>query len=118
MSGLWGPFTSVKTTPSEWLYGGGSIPTRRPTTRKRARAVAKGGGRGRPAVWVVGTDAAAPVAVDDEQIEPAVVVVVEPAESAAHHRGYVARHAVTESSLRERNPRLRRDVLQAVARER
>ena len=51
------------------------------------------------------------VRVDDEEVEPAVVVVVEPAEAAAHHRLGVVRHAEAERALPEVEPDLlRRDV--------
>ena len=50
------------------------------------------------------------VRVDGEEVEPAVVVVVEPAETAAHHPVYVVRHAEAEVVLREVEPDLRRDV--------
>ena len=50
------------------------------------------------------------VRVDDEQVEPAVAVVVEPAEAAAHHRGRIQRHAEAESAVSEGQPDLRRDV--------
>ena len=39
------------------------------------------------------------VRVDDEQVEPAVRVVVEPAEPAAHHRRRVARHSEAEGAV-------------------
>ena len=42
--------------------------------------------RGRPPCVVPGADVRVGVRVDDEQVDPAVVVVVEPAEPAAHHR--------------------------------
>src|SRR5207237_5904261 len=46
-------------------------------------------------------DIAVGIRVDDEEVEPAVVVVVEPAEPAAHHRAYVVRHPVAERALPE-----------------
>src|SRR5437870_1810837 len=58
--------------------------------------VAEEGGARKSAVRRIRTDVAFPVAIDDEEIEPAVVVVVEPAEPAAHHRGDILRYAVPE----------------------
>ncbi len=52
------------------------------------------------------------VRVDSEQVEPAVVVVVEPAEAAAHHRLGVRGHAEAEGALAEVQAPLLRDVLQ------
>src|SRR5438876_424273 len=104
----------VKTAPSEWSYGGRSRPTCRPTSLKRARPSGGGGGRpppgrggaragrpgagggraglvgewrggGGPAVLGVRADVALAVGVDDEEVQSAVVVVVDPAEPAAHH---------------------------------
>src|SRR6476661_7216156 len=50
--------------------------------------------------------------VDDEQVEPAVPVIVEPADSSAHHGGQVVGDAEAEGSLAEVEPDLRRDVLE------
>ncbi len=50
------------------------------------------------------------VAVDGEQVEPAIVVVVQPAEAAAHHRLRVVRHSVAEGALAEIDPALRCNV--------
>ena len=57
------------------------------------------------------------VAVDDEQVDPAVVVVVEPANAPAHHRRRVRADAVAERALAEIEPDLPRHVLQPDARE-
>ena len=53
------------------------------------------------------------VRVDDEQVHPAVVVVVDPADAAAHHGGGIAGHAVAERALAEVDADLLRHVLQA-----
>ena len=50
------------------------------------------------------------VRVDGEEVEPAVVVVVEPAEPAAHHPVHLVRHPEREVVLAEVEPDLRRDV--------
>ncbi len=57
------------------------------------------------------------IRVHREEIEPPVVVVVEPADSAAHHRLLVVGHRVAEGALPEVEPELRRDVDQAELRE-
>ena len=53
------------------------------------------------------------VGVDDEEVEPAVVVVVQPADAAAHHRLGVVGHRVAERVLVEVDAELRRDVHEA-----
>ena len=53
------------------------------------------------------------VGIDDVEVEPAVVVVVDPAEPPAHHRHRVVRHAEPERALPERQPGLARDVLKS-----
>ena len=58
------------------------------------------------------------VGVDDVEVEPAVVVVVEPAEAAAHHRVRLVGGPETECGLPEVEPDLRGDVLQPDAAER
>ena len=50
--------------------------------------------------------------VDDEQVEPAVAVVVEPADTPSHHRGQVVGDAEAEGAVAEVEPDLRRDVLE------
>ena len=55
------------------------------------------------------------VGVDDEEVEPAVVVVVQPAEPAAHHRRRVEGHAEAKGALAEREADLGGDVLQLCA---
>ena len=55
------------------------------------------------------------VGVDREEVEPAVVVVVEPAEAAAHHRVDVVCHPEAEVVLGEVQPSLPRDVGEANA---
>src|SRR6185436_7135250 len=50
--------------------------------------------------------------VDDEQVEPAVPVVVEPADTSPHHGGQVVGDSEAEGSLAEVEPDLRRDVLE------
>ena len=55
------------------------------------------------------------VVVDREEVEPAVVVVVEPADSAAHHRLLFRRQAVPERALLEVESRAGGDVRQPVA---
>jgi hypothetical protein len=50
------------------------------------------------------------VRVDDEEVEPAVVVEIDPAEAAAHHPVHVVRHAEGEVVLPEVQPDLLRDV--------
>ncbi len=50
--------------------------------------------------------------VDDEQVEPAVPVVVEPADTPSHHGGQVVGDSEAEGSLAEVEPDLRRDVLE------
>src|SRR5581483_2622528 len=61
---------------------------------------------------------AARVRVDDEEVLPAVAVVVEPAEAAAHHRLGLRRDAVAEGSLAEVEAERGRDVAKADAGER
>src|SRR3981081_3175872 len=56
------------------------------------------------------------VRVDGEEIEPAVAVVVDPADAPAHHRLVVVRHPEPEPHLPEGESHRRRYVLQAVAR--
>ena len=67
------------------------------------------------AVLVPCADVGLGVVVHDEQVEPAVVVVVEPAEPAAHHRRRVGRDAEAEGALPEIEADLLRDVRQANA---
>jgi hypothetical protein len=55
------------------------------------------------------------VVVHRVQREPAAVVVIEPAEAAAHHRGRVVRDAEAERALLEVEPDGGGDVRQAVA---
>ena len=50
------------------------------------------------------------VAVDDEEIEPAVLVVVEPAQAAADHRGRIGLLAEAEGSMPEAKASLRGHV--------
>ncbi len=57
------------------------------------------------------------VGVDDVEVEPAVVVVVEPAEAASHHRIRLVRDPEPECGLPEVEPDLRGDVLQPHAAE-
>ena len=58
------------------------------------------------------------IRVDDEEVEPAVVVVVDPAQAAAHHRLGLVAHAEVECALREVEPDLGGDILQMNAAER
>ena len=62
------------------------------------------------AVGVRGNDVDVRVRVDDEEVEPAVRVVVQPAEPAAHHRRRVQGLPVTERTLAEVEPDLGGDV--------
>ena len=57
-----------------------------------------------------GNDVDVRVRVDDEEVEPAVRVVVQPAEPAAHHRRRVQGLPVTERTLAEVEPDLGCDV--------
>ena len=52
------------------------------------------------------------VGVDDEQVEPAVGVVVDPAQAGAHHRLGLVVDAEAERALREVEPHLSGDVVQ------
>src|SRR5206468_6706241 len=72
-------------------------------------------GAGEPAVGRVSADVSLAVTVDDEEVEPAVVVVVEPAEAAAHHRGRIVRDPVAERSLPEGEADRWSDVREAIA---
>ena len=58
-------------------------------------------GRRQAAVSLPGVGVRVGVRVDDEQVLPAVVVVVEPADPAAHHCPIVVRHPVAEGALPE-----------------
>ncbi len=70
------------------------------------------------AALVPGGELGVRVGVDDEEVEPAVCVVVEPAEAAAHHRRRVVRHAEPECAVAEAQAHRRRDVRQRRAVER
>ena len=50
------------------------------------------------------------VGVHDEQVEPSVLVVVEPAQAATHHGRGIRRHAPPEGAVAEAQPDLGRDV--------
>ena len=65
-----------------------------------------------PATGGVRGDVGVRVRVHDVEVEPAVAVVVEPAEAAAHHRRLVAGHAEAERALADVEPDAPRDVLQ------
>ena len=67
---------------------------------------------------VRGNDVDVRVRVDDEEVEPAVRVVVQPAEPAAHHRRRVQGHPVPERTLAEVEPDLVGDVHERRAAER
>ena len=56
------------------------------TSTKRPPTLWKSALRGRPPLLRPAVVVDVRVRVDDEEVEPAVVVVVEPAEAAAHHR--------------------------------
>ena len=71
---------------------------------------------GEPAAGRVRADVALPVAVHHEEVEPAVAVVVDEAQPAAHHRRGVVGDAVPERALPEVEPDLRRHVVQPVPR--
>ena len=73
---------------------------------------------GKTALRLPGEQVGGRVRVDDEQVEPAVVVVVEPAQAAAHHGRGVARHAEAERALTEVEADLARDVNEGRAAER
>ena len=55
------------------------------------------------------------IRVDGEEVEPAVVVDVDPADAAAHHRGHVHRRPRAEGVLLEVDPDRRGDVLEVGA---
>ena len=74
--------------------------------------------RGQPAVRLPGRQVVVGVGVDGEEVEPTVVVEIEPADASAHHRGRVVRDAEAERSLAEVEADLLRHVGQAEARER
>ena len=64
-----------------------------------------------PAPWQAalrlrGDDVDVRMRVDDEEVEPAVTVVVEPAQSSAHHRCRIQRHPESERSVAEVEPNL------------
>ena len=69
--------------------------------------------RRQPAAGLPPGDVRLGVRVDRVQVEPAVAVVVEPADATAHHRGLVARDAEAERLVAEVEPDPRRDVRQA-----
>ncbi len=72
-------------------------------------------GRRQAAVRLPAVGVRVRVRVDDEQVLPAVVVVVEPADPAAHHRLVVVRHPEAERALAEVEPDLRSDVAEPQA---
>ena len=84
--------------------------------REPAVVVAEERAAGQAPVIVPGGQIRVRVRVDGEQVEPAVVVVVEPAEPRAHHRCGVVRDAVAEGALAEVQPDLVRNAHQAVPR--
>ncbi len=71
-----------------------------------------------PAVLLPRRRVVARVRVDGEQVLPTVAVVVEPADSAAHHRRVVVRDPVAERVLAEVEAHRRGDVLQPDAAQR
>ena len=72
--------------------------------------------RREPALRLPALGVGARVRVDGEQVDPSVIVVVEEADAAAHHRLRLGGHAEAERALAEVDPDRRRDVLQLVRR--
>ncbi len=76
--------------------------------------VVEQGAAGQPTLLLPAGDVELRVRVDDEEVHPAVVVVVEPAQPAAHHRdGIGLGHRVAERSVAEVEPDLVGDGLQS-----
>ena len=76
--------------------------------------VAEEGGPGQAAVPLVAGGVPLRVGVHDEKVEPAVAVVVEPAQPSAHHREFVVSgNPEAERTLAKVQPDLRGDVPEA-----
>ena len=107
------PFRSAAAQPSPWT--GRSACAAALTSLNVPSTFSNNAVRGRPPCASHCGGVRARVRVDDEQVLPAVVVVVEPAEAAAHHRLGVVRHAVAERALLEVEAERRREVGQPQA---
>ena len=96
------PFRSAATQPSPCPASPACVLL--VTSRKRPPTFSNSWLRRQPAVRVPRLRVGARVRVDCEQVEPAVAVVVEPADPAAHHRLALVRDPEAERALREVEP--------------